>query len=525
MTVKTSEKAARLPPEPPVIPDEAFGELMVDRSQALLGLVSHLDSRPWDRPIFTRPLLGELLHQSTELEELLDAYGASNNERWRPYRSTVAAAKLFAKANYVLLHIRHSLAAYRLLPVEGDFAAETAEATVFAGRVLVRIARRIRSLAEPLGLAIPAGEGCGARYGEPLPPGRLRHDRKARKAGNAGEIVTYLATEFLKQAAESDLLHVPVRVSPSDYAHCVPETVSEEELRRLQHQFHNLQSLYDTFVSDTDTERENPDLPVLRGHVSVIFHLLETATGFAHYYERHVMGAVPTPGLEPLVDRDELLGALMQYSLLYASRYLICARDLCQDMLKRYAEIGRIEAPGPRYRGFHVRPSTLVAKIVHHYGSEVQMELEGEIFDASSPLDIFRANEKINRRKRRWLTSHLCKLPCLKEPELLAQPMQAVRLAVLALAEQGDVVIYQRPLPVQPADEDDKDKTTLQYVLDEVKRLQATGVIDIETEIRVSFIGDKRVLKDLELLADSGYGEDNFGNNVPLPKEIAYLRR
>ena len=41
----------------------------------------------------------------------------------------------------------------------------------------------------------------------------------------------------------------------------------------------------------------------------------------------------------------------------------------------------------------------------------------------------------------------------------------------------------------------------------------------------VTFIGDKRVLNDLQLLAEHGYGEDNFGNNIPLPKELSYLRR
>ena len=49
-------------------------------------------------------------------------------------------------------------------------------------------------------------------------------------------------------------------------------------------------------------------------------------------------------------------------------------------------------------------------------------------------------------------------------------------------------------------------------------------MIDIEAEIRVAFIGDQRVLDDLKLLAENGYGEDNYGNNVPLPKELSYLR-
>jgi hypothetical protein len=194
-------------------------------------------------------------------------------------------------------------------------------------------------------------------------------------------------------------------------------------------------------------------------------------------------------------------------------------------MLRRYAEVGRVEVPGPRYRGFHVRPSTLVAKIVHHYGNQVMMELDGATFDASSPMDIFRANEKINREKRSWLTAQLSSLAPLRDPALLADLPRAVRQSVMALAEQGRVVIYQRLLPIQPPGECDENRTPMQYILDEVNRLQSVGVIDIEAEIRVVFVGDKRVLGDLKLLAECGYGEDNFGNNVPLPKELSYLRR
>ena len=47
----------------------------------------------------------------------------------------------------------------------------------------------------------------------------------------------------------------------------------------------------------------------------------------------------------------------------------------------------------------------------------------------------------------------------------------------------------------------------------------------IKTDLSIAFTGDKRVLSDLKLLAKSGYGEDRFGNNITLPKELAYLRR
>jgi len=36
--------------------------------------------------------------------------------------------------------------------------------------------------------------------------------------------------------------------------------------------------------------------------------------------------------------------------------------------------------------------------------------------------------------------------------------------------------------------------------------------------------GDKRVLDDIRLLAENGYGEDDSGNNIDLAPELGYLR-
>ena len=65
----------------------------------------------------------------------------------------------------------------------------------------------------------------------------------------------------------------------------------------------------------------------------------------------------------------------------------------------------------------------------------------------------------------------------------------------------------------------------MQKVIDEMARLLAMGKIDVDAKLKARFVGDKRVLDAIELLAESGYGEDKFGNNVPLPEELAYLRR
>ena len=99
-----------------------------------------------------------------------------------------------------------------------------------------------------------------------------------------------------------------------------------------------------------------------------------------------------------------------------------------------------------------------------------------------------------------------------------------IRDVILTLAEHSKLVIYEHPLQIEEKALQKQTKL-LQQVTDEIARLQVTGKIDIGTDLKVKFIGDKRVLDDIKLLAESGYGEDNFGNNIPLPKELTYLRQ
>jgi hypothetical protein len=286
-----------------------------------------------------------------------------------------------------------------------------------------------------------------------------------------------------------------------------------------------LQSLYDTHVSETEIESLDTSLPVLRGHISVVYHLLEIATHLAHYYERHLNVQTGDSLLrrKPVVSTRMLLAMLMNYAIAYAGQYLDHGQRLCQVMLKRYAEVGIVVVPVPSYRGFHVRPATLVAKIVQHYGSDITLELDGQSYDAGSPMAIFRANETINARKRRWLATEIARISPPKDDLNESQVRAAVLDVVLKLAQEGKLVLYQQPLRL--AEEFSNEGILLEKVTAEIARLQATGQIDIRADLTICFAGDQRVLDDLELLARYGYGEDSFGNNTTLPKELTYLRR
>jgi hypothetical protein len=155
------------------VTSEEFKNVMDKRSQPLLGLVSYLLKCESSENIMTRPLLGVLLSQSMQLEELLDAYDARNNCQWCIFRSLMAAFKSFSDVSYELLHIEHSAGAYHLLPIKRNFEHATQQALEFTGNVILQTAARTITEAQKLHLTIPAYIDCGQIYKEDLPPGQV----------------------------------------------------------------------------------------------------------------------------------------------------------------------------------------------------------------------------------------------------------------------------------------------------------------------------------------------------------------
>ncbi|MCH8193267.1 MAG: hypothetical protein IIA65_04540, partial [Planctomycetes bacterium] len=261
-------------------------------------------------------------------------------------------------------------------------------------------------------------------------------------------------------------------------------------------------------------------------HISVAMHLLSVGRSLASYFQRYVYVAKEgsADSLNSLVLAEELLQVLIRYAIGYTVFHTLAARDLCHSMLKRYVEETMIDVSIPVYRGFHVRPATLAASIAQHYGTDVRMELGDESVNVAIPLELFRINEKINAQKRRFLADRIAQLDLAGEYGSIEFMRTQIHEALLYLAQEGLIVIYEQPLDLteEAGSEDD---ILQKCVVNEVRRLLAHGKIDIRLDMTVKIIGDRRVLDDLRLLADAGYGEDQYGNNIPLPEKLSYLRR
>ena len=476
----------------------------------------------------SREFLNRLYGSTLRLQELVDHHGAQHNERWFPFRESIAAAKLFSTVTYILLHIRGSLERYELMSIDADCRQKADSMLATLKGALVRVSRGVLEQASRCDLT-PSSEADGLElWHDPDFHYQLEPDRSVRHVEKVGEAVVYLATRFLNLSEDRDVRTVLREHEDVDYSELIPDPISEETMRIVEARFHNLQSLYDTYIFESDVEQQNHDLAFLRGHISIIYHLTEIATHLSHYYIRHMssLRRESHADLRFPMSQAQLLQMLFECPVHFSRLYLESAVELCRRMIQSYSVHDEIDVPIPNYRGFHVRPSTLIARIVAHYGATVTMTLDGQEYNAGLPLELFRANEQINAVKRRRIGDILSNHPSFQsnvaeDPE---ERSRELRLLLMELVEQNEIVVYDTDLDLQELDEG-SEKTMAELATRVIRHLLSMGKMDIRSDITVRFSGDNRALKDIRILAENGYGEDRMGNNIVLPDELSYLSR
>lgn len=465
--------------------------------------------------VLNRRFLGRLNMESTWMEETLDAAGARHSERWFPFREAVSAIKLFSTVCYDLLHVKNSFPYYNLIETRNSFMKDSEEVLEDIYNSLVKTSDYIIKKARKCGLHDRYDVLDVSQFEDIQVSSILRSDRKLRHIDNPGKTLIYLSTEFINLKSDMGLVRKSHSLKKSEYKTYIPATLSEEKLRLVLVRFHNLQSLYDTYLSESDIEDVDKRLRSMRGHISFIYHMLKSATNFSHYYERHIIprqNSIFFKNLLPM-NEERFLEITIDFFMHYYECYFDSAKELCFDVIDSYAEIGERIVPIPVYRGFHVRPSSLVSKIVNYYGGRVRMFINEAEYDPSTPLELFRVNEEINALKRVRLYDLILK-------EKISGNDIGILLDILK--KRGEVVVYDCDLGDLSIKDDE---SSMEYSKRVLALLLASGKIDIRMDIKVKFVGDMRAIGDIEILAQNGYGEDKMGNNINLPKKLSYLRR
>jgi phosphotransferase system HPr-like phosphotransfer protein len=352
---------------------------------------------------FTKKLYSKLISTSHVLEDFLDFHGAKNNEDWYLYRELCATIRHLSLGTYCQKHILNRLIFYDIPDIE-TFREQGEETLTFLNDVLRKLAPVIIDEAARLNIDIPA-DGFGPEDFPGITTGEmLKYDIDDDAKDVQKRNIVKIANEFLSISAGFESMGFYEPYGDDEIAALVPEKVNEVEVRRFEMLVHNLQSSFDTYVIHGGFRFGDRKLKSLRSYFSIVFHLLQMVGRLLHYYERHLYEAGykntykrVQDKLASLVDPVKLLDRTINYGLYYACHYLSSGKKLAREILNENIERSAITVGIPVKLGFHCRPSLLVAKIVQHFGGEVELVVGQDRFDASSVLDIQWAGGKIQK--------------------------------------------------------------------------------------------------------------------------------
>jgi phosphotransferase system HPr-like phosphotransfer protein len=357
-----------------------------------------------DKVEFTKRLYSKFISTSSLLEDFLDFHGAKNNTHWFYYRELSATVRHISLPAYSQKHILSRLSFYDLEDFE-EFKKESEKTEKFFISSIKKLAPAVLEEAKKLGIFPPDDYfykyddfmGIDTNY-------KLEYDITDEDIDLQKKNLVRLASEFLSIAEHFNDFEFYEPYPIEKIKEMVPLVINEAEMRRFEMLTRNMQSSFDTYVNHQGVNVRNKEFRQFRGGFSVILHLLQTIGRISHLYERHFynMGYKKIykdvyEKRSNLIDPHELLNIIINYGLYYICFFFSNGKKLVEKILNDNVEKASITVPIPMDRGFHSRPSLLVAKIVKHYGGEVELWVENDKFNAASIVDIQWAGGKIQK--------------------------------------------------------------------------------------------------------------------------------
>lgn len=386
MTTETSSLDA-------IISEGEFLTRLEGAAQGLLCLGFELvgaDTPPPKKALF------RVTDESNALESFLDDYGARYNKTYSHFTELVACLRGFSLSSYSLTHLLGRIAGYRLAD----------ELELLSPGFRGELQRRVGQLWEfmkVLFLALDAeGRNLGIlRLADPLVNRGLTQEIHVRQTlpHNVDEVdisgeeakIAEVVSRYLKAVELLAALGIDEGSWMKDLSLFRDHRASEALCREYETAIHNIQSKYDTYIKNTGIERQNIELPILRGHVSLVLHLLECATFLSHFYERHendIRYEVTKQRIAELIDKRSVVEFIVEFCLVNSWKVLKRGKGVAETLLSTFTDQRSVRLAIPAGIHLHARPASMIVSVVNHHGTPCFMELNGQRCDATSIMQV-----------------------------------------------------------------------------------------------------------------------------------------
>ena len=370
-----------------IVREEEFRQLLGTSCSGFGGrIVAVLE----DAALLESPsVVARLGQEAHALETVLDDFGARQNRTYVTFGEMVASVRGLMAIKGSALHLSNRLPRYQSLIDNAPLAAELEKARQTLDGILFSLLSGLHKEAVRLGLDWKASDVDGS---EPLIQRRLLpRNLDEEESVDERQHIAEIGARFLKVLETSRALELGFARPVSALAEFVATRATEERCRWYESTVHSIQSMYDTYVLHTSLERDHPWLEALRGHVSVSLHLLEMATGLVHFYERHENDIRHEPArqaISHLAAKGEILDLAVNTCLRYAYLYVEGCSATAHQILKTFVRQAATTLMMPNGVTLHARPLALIVQVARHYGTPLEISLDGERCSANSLMSL-----------------------------------------------------------------------------------------------------------------------------------------
>ena len=347
------------------------------------------------RDIPEREIVFSIMREVDAIETFLDDYGASHNKKFFYFRELIGSIRWINIAIFQGLHILARMKSYNLdidEQVKDRFINDLKKIITLYLTTLKNLAVILQEEALKIGIK---KQKTREKYGKKkslieiqkkiLPPD-IEEDTGKEKEEQAISIMI----KFLESAERFNTFVCSMKSE---------EEITEEIMEKYRSIFHQIESLYDTFLKNTDIEYKYQELKTIRSYVALSLHLLEMGKALAHFYERHsdkVRRYSTSPRLSNLVSNLTIKETLREFILNYSIYFLLAGKSTSVRIFKKMGmdadefiySTKKLILYSYRIEDFHIRPVMPVTQIAGKYKLDTYLYYNRNRYDLKSPVEM-----------------------------------------------------------------------------------------------------------------------------------------
>ena len=363
--------------------------LLSSKSEKLLEIANDIPNREMGSRS-SQGLFNYLIYLSSDLINALEDHRVFGNEEWHGFYQLVLEMNALCSIAMEIINLERINHGHEDGTHEKDLMRDKEKLSLMARDLLRNICGNLVRESMKLPLRCKIGIVDAALFRDDLIYDMFPQNSRGRSQILEDDRIVYLAEMFLNLAGEYRYLKPPDLNDKEGVTEYIRARLGEEELDALENKSVHLKKLFEKNTNFKVTASHGEDLRTLHRYISSVCSLIRLGYLIINFNRSHsLLRNAPRGGAYTARDNgfspEGFTWFIISFAFYYIDLFLKEGAVLCREILKDYLREGEESLPVPPYRGFHVRPSTLVSRIIRHYGSEITMILEEDEYNPASP--------------------------------------------------------------------------------------------------------------------------------------------